>query len=137
MSYCESQAECAEKDATIAELRQRDKVISRQLERVAGGHDPLTKDLRERLDAADATIARLQEELARARQLHDATCFTDAAALRKQLTDHARLVEQIVHEMQEFVQMHGGSYESVSDFARETIQAWIDRLKGQQPEPPQ
>lgn len=47
----------------VTELRQRDKVISRQLERVADGFDPLTADLRERLEAAEAALADMRPRL--------------------------------------------------------------------------
>lgn len=95
-------AQLAEKDATIAELRQRDKVISRQLERVADGYDPLTKDLRERLEAADATIVRLQDEkesAERGMQQVERILGAERQMWHDALADHARLVERIVTEM--------------------------------------
>lgn len=61
------QAELTERDAELAELRQRDRVISRQLDQRAGGRDAFTQALiadldaeKDKVKARDAEVARLR-----------------------------------------------------------------------------
>lgn len=54
------------------DLRDRDRVISHQLERRADGMDPLTQELRAQRDALEAEIIRLRALLDEAE--HDAMC---------------------------------------------------------------
>ncbi len=53
------------------ELRDRDKTISRQLERRASGNDPATVAERERADAAEARAAEAERRLREIRELAD------------------------------------------------------------------
>ena len=73
MNHWEGRALKAEADlatlkAEVEELRQRDRVISRQIERHASGDDPLAHALREDRDKFEGEVKRLKAGIARLEQ---------------------------------------------------------------------